>query len=271
MRRGHPHFGTAGRLTAMRAPALTLTALPGIPMVRPGDDLAAIVVAATREAALIPAHGDVFAVAQKVVSKAEGRYVDLATVTPSPRALELAAGTGKDPRHVEVILCESTEVLRQRKDLIIVVHRLGFIMANAGIDQSNLEPDAGERVLLLPEDPDRSAAALKSRLDSAFGVSVAVMISDSFGRAWRNGVVGVAIGAAGLPSLQNRIGAPDLAGRPLRVTEIGFADEVASAAALLMGEAAEGLPVVHIRGLGWSEPASSAASLIRPKHMDLFR
>jgi coenzyme F420-0:L-glutamate ligase/coenzyme F420-1:gamma-L-glutamate ligase len=255
----------------MDALPLTLTAVPGIPLVKPGDDLAAILVDAVRVSGLVPADNDVFVVAQKVVSKAEGRYVDLAGIAPSPRAVALAAETKKDPRIVEVILSESTEIVRRREGLIIVAHRLGFVMANAGIDQSNLDPDEGERVLLLPKDPDASAAALKARLDQAFAASVAVVINDSFGRAWRNGVVGVALGAAGLPALQSRIGEPDLAGRPLRVTEIAFADEIASAASLLMGEAAEGRPVVHIRGHRWSEPAAPAAALVRPKHLDLFR
>jgi coenzyme F420-0:L-glutamate ligase/coenzyme F420-1:gamma-L-glutamate ligase len=251
--------------------ALTISAVAGVPLVRPGDDLAGMLVAAVRTAGIVPDSNDVFVVAQKVVSKAEGRYVRLAAVTPSPRAKALAAETGKDPRHVEIILSESSEVVRTRPGLIVVAHRLGFVMANAGIDQSNLDPGKDERVLLLPRDPDASAAALKARFDAAFGIGVAVVVNDSFGRAWRNGVVGVALGAAGLPSLQNRIGTADLAGRPLRVTEIAFADEIAGAASLLMGEAAEGLPLVHIRGLRWAEPAAPAAALLRPKHLDLFR
>jgi coenzyme F420-0:L-glutamate ligase/coenzyme F420-1:gamma-L-glutamate ligase len=256
----------------MASRAVSLTAIEGIPLVRPGDDLAAILVAAIRGRLVVPAEGDVVVVAQKIVSKAEGRYVDLAAVTPSPRAAELAARTGKDARHVEVILSESDEVVRTREALIIVAHRLGLVMANAGVDQSNLDPGMpGEPVLLLPKDPDASAAALADAFRAAFGVTMGVVISDSFGRPWRNGVVGVAIGAAGLPALIDARGRSDLAGRPLRVTEIGFADEVASAASLLLGEADEGIPAVLIRGLRHDAPAGRAADLIRPKHMDMFR
>jgi coenzyme F420-0:L-glutamate ligase/coenzyme F420-1:gamma-L-glutamate ligase len=256
----------------MPSRAVSLTPVEGISLIRPGDDLAAILVAAIRGQRIVPAGGDVLVIAQKIVSKAEGRYVDLATITPSRRAVELAGRTGKDPRHVEVILSESDEVVRTREALIIVAHRLGLVMANAGVDQSNLDPGmSGEHVLLLPKDPDASAAALRSALEAAFGANIAVVISDSFGRPWRNGVVGVAIGAAGLPALIDARGRADLAGRPLRITEIGFADEVASAASLLMGEADERIPAVLVRGLRRDAPAGRAADLIRPKHMDLFR
>jgi coenzyme F420-0:L-glutamate ligase / coenzyme F420-1:gamma-L-glutamate ligase len=256
----------------MDAPTVTLTAIPGIPLIEPGDDLAAILAAALREAGLALQDKDVLVVAQKIVSKAGGRYVELDAVRPSPRARELAAEIGKDPRHVEVVLAQSAEVVRHREGLLITEHRLGFVMANAGVDQSNIEHGQGrERVLLLPEDPDGACAALKAELDEAFEVDVGIVINDSFGRPWRNGVAGVAIGAAGIPSLKNLIGAPDLFGRPLRVTEIAFADEVAAAASMLMGQGAEGLPVVHVRGLRWSEPPVPAKDLIRPKHRDLFR
>ncbi len=244
----------------MQARTVTYTALSGIPLIGPGDDLATIIAEAVDAAEIIPQPGDTLVIAQKIVSKTEGRYVDLAEVTPTARALELAAVTHKDPRLVEVILAESTEVLRQRKDILIVAHRLGFVMANAGVDQSNI-----------PENPDASCVALKAAFDRIFGVDVAVVINDSFGRAWRNGVVGVALGAAGLPALHNLIGAPDLFGRPMRVTEVAIADELASAASLLMGQADEGTPVVHVRGLRWNAAPANAAALIRPKHMDLFR
>jgi len=255
----------------MEAKTVTYTALSGIPLIEPGDDLAAIVAGAIDAAGIVPRPGDALVIAQKIVSKAEGRYVDLAKVTPSARALELAALTRKDPRLVEVILGESTEVLRQRQDVLIVAHRLGFVMANAGVDQSNVAPDGGDRVLLLPHDSDASCAVLKAAFDRRFGVAVAVVINDSFGRAWRNGVVGVALGAAGLPALHNLIGVPDLFGRPMRVTEVAIADELAAAASLLMGQADEGTPVVHVRGLRWNAPPANAAALVRPKHMDLFR
>jgi coenzyme F420-0:L-glutamate ligase/coenzyme F420-1:gamma-L-glutamate ligase len=255
----------------MKARTVTYTALSGIPLIEPGDDLCAIIADALAAAEIVPQPADTLVIAQKIVSKAEGRYVNLGEVSPSTRALELAAATQKDARLIEVILAESTEVLRQHKDILIVAHRLGFVMANAGVDQSNVAPDGGDRVLLLPRDPDASCAALKAAFDRRFGIDVAVVINDSFGRAWRNGVVGVALGAAGLPALHNLIGAPDLFGRPMRVTEVAVADELAAAASLLMGQADEGTPVVHVRGLRWNAAPANAAALIRPKHMDLFR
>jgi coenzyme F420-0:L-glutamate ligase/coenzyme F420-1:gamma-L-glutamate ligase len=173
---------------------------------------------------------------------------------------------------VEVILSESTDIIRMRPGLVIAVHRLGFIMANAGVDQSNVaQNDGSMRALLLPQNPDASCDALKARLEKAFGVRLGIVINDSFGRPWRNGVVGVAIGAAGVPSVRNLIGSPDLFGRPLRVTEIAVADELASAASLVMGQAAEGVPVVHIRGARWEDAPLPASALVRPKHLDLFR
>jgi coenzyme F420-0:L-glutamate ligase / coenzyme F420-1:gamma-L-glutamate ligase len=253
----------------MDARTVTYTALPGIPLIEPGDDLCSVIANALAAADIVPRDGDTLVIAQKIVSKAEGRYVELAQVAPSARALDLAAATGKDARLIEVILSESTEIIRQHKDLLIVAHRLGYVMANAGVDQSNIT--GGDRVLLLPENPDASCATLKAALDRTFGADIAVVINDSFGRAWRNGVVGVALGAAGLPALRNLIGQPDLFGRPMRVTEVGIADELAAAASLLMGQADEGTPVVHVRGLRWSERPANAAALIRPKHMDLFR
>jgi coenzyme F420-0:L-glutamate ligase/coenzyme F420-1:gamma-L-glutamate ligase len=216
--------------------------------------------------------GDILIIAQKVVSKAEGRFVDLVEVVPSARALALANEVNKDARLVEVILSESDEVVRHKRDVLIVAHRLGFVMANAGVDQSNVAPAAdGERVLLLPRDPDASAAALKARLDGEFGVDLAVVINDSFGRPWRNGAVGVALGAAGIPALQNLIGAPDLFGRRMRVSEVALADEIASAASLLMGQSDEGQPAVHLRGLHCGAPAAPASALVRSRELDMFR
>ena len=250
--------------------SLELLALPGIPMVRAGDDLAALIIAALDRHA--PRDGDVVVVAQKIVSKAEGRTVDLATVTPSAAAETLAAEVGKDPRLVEVILGESARVVRSRPNLIIVQHRLGFVMANAGVDQSNVAPADGiHRVLLLPRDPDGSAAALRERLRQHYNVALGVIISDSFGRAWRRGTSGIAIGAAGLPSLIDLRGQPDLFGRTLEVSIIGFADEIAAAASLLQGQAAEAQPVILVRGLDWSAPHAPAADLVRPLEEDLFR
>jgi coenzyme F420-0:L-glutamate ligase / coenzyme F420-1:gamma-L-glutamate ligase len=255
----------------MSSPTVTLTALPGIPLIEPGDDLAAVLAEALRASAIELRDGDSLVVAQKIVSKAEGRYVELREVAPSPRALELAGEIKKDPRLVEVILRESREVVRYREGLLIVEHRLGFVMANAGVDQSNIAHDNGERVLLLPEDPDRSCAALKRRLDAEFGADVAIVMNDSFGRPWRNGVVGVAIGAAGLPCVMDMVGAPDLFGRALRVTEVALADEIAAAASMVMGQSDEARPAVHIRGLAWRGAPGRAADLVRPKPQDLFR
>jgi coenzyme F420-0:L-glutamate ligase / coenzyme F420-1:gamma-L-glutamate ligase len=252
--------------------AVTLTAIPGIPAIRAGDDLARILGDALGAAALSPMEGDVLVVTHKIVSKAEDRYVTLADVAPSPRAKELAAATGKDPALVEVILSESRAILRFRPGLIIAEHRLGMVIANAGVDHSNVPGGGdGERVLLLPHDPDASSAALRDELRERFGVGCAVVVSDSVGRAWRNGIVGLALGAAGLPALLDLRGRPDLEGRPLRVTQVGLADEIASAAQLLMGEADEGRPAVLVRGLAWDGPPLPASTLVRDPELDLFR
>jgi coenzyme F420-0:L-glutamate ligase / coenzyme F420-1:gamma-L-glutamate ligase len=250
--------------------SLELVALSGIPMVREGDDLATLIIAALDQRELRP--GDVVVVAQKIVSKAEGQTVDLATITPSVDAEKLATDVGKDPRLVQVILDESTRVVRSRPNLIIVQHRLGFVMANAGVDQSNVAPaDGVHRVLLLPRDPDATAEALRAKLQQHYGVPIGVIISDSFGRAWRRGTCGIAIGAAGLPSLIDLRGQPDLFGRTLEVSIIGFADEIAAAASLLQGQAAEAQPVVLVRGLEWKAPPMPAAVLVRSPEEDLFR
>ena len=251
---------------------VTLTALSGIKLVERGDNLGAITVVALRDNRLVPKDGDVLVVAQKIVSKAEGRFVDIATVEPSERAIALAAEVDKDPRFVEVVLSESKRVVRHRPGLLIVEHHLGFVMANAGIDHSNVAAEDGaERVLLLPVDPDGSAKALRQHLLSAFGVGIGVIISDSFGRPWRKGTVGVALGADGLPAFVDLRGHPDLFGRELLVTETGFADEIAAAAGLLMGQADEAIPMVLVRGLTWSAPDVPAAGLVRPAEHDLFR
>ena len=246
-----------------------LTALAGIPFVKAGDDLAALILAALREASLVLQHGDVLVLAQKIVSKAEGRTVDLTTVKPSDRAIALAAKTQKDPRLVELILADSTEVLRQRPGVIIVAHRLGLVLANAGIDRSNV---AGtDQALLLPLDPDRSAADVRRSLQAATGTDVGVMIIDSIGRAWRNGTIGTAIGVSGLPGLLDLRGRPDLFGRRLETTEVGLADELACAASLVMGQADEGRPVVLARGLEYGRRDGSARELVRAREKDLFR
>ena len=253
---------------------MTLTALPEMPLVKPGDDLAGLILEGLKRSALDLRDGDVIVVAQKVVSKAEGRWVDLKTVQPSPAALELAAQTSKDPRLVEVILSESRQVVRTRAALIIVLHRLGFVCANAGVDHSNVggpNGDEGEWVLTLPEDPGRSAAELRRRLEQASGARLGVLIIDSHGRAWRLGTAGVAIGVSGFPALLDLRGHPDLFGYILQVTQVGLADEIAAAASALMGQADEGRPVIHVRGLPYALREGSVSELIRPSEEDLFR
>jgi coenzyme F420-0:L-glutamate ligase/coenzyme F420-1:gamma-L-glutamate ligase len=252
--------------------SLEVIALTGLPLIKAGDDLVELIASALTRNGVTPRAGDVLVVAQKVVSKAEGRIVDLATIEPSAKARTLAAEVDKDPRLVELILSESVRVVRARRNVLIVEHRLGFIMANAGVDQSNVGPAEGSsRALLLPENPDRSAQTLRDGLAAATGVDLAVVINDSFGRAWRQGTAGVAIGVAGLPALIDLRGRPDLFGRTLEFSVVGFADEVAAAASLVMGQANEATPVVLLRGLRWSAPASTAASIIRPANEDLFR
>jgi coenzyme F420-0:L-glutamate ligase/coenzyme F420-1:gamma-L-glutamate ligase len=252
--------------------SLEVIALTGLPLIKAGDDLVEMIAASLKQNGVEPRAHDVLVVAQKIISKADGRMVDLATIKPSAQALALATEVDKDPRLVEVILSESVRVVRARRNVLIVEHRLGFIMANAGVDQSNVGPaDGAQRALLLPEHPDRSAEMLRRGLAAATGINLAVVINDSFGRAWRQGTAGVAIGAAGLPALIDLRGRPDLFGRTLEVSVIGFADEIAAAASLLMGQADEASPVVLIRGLRWSAPESTAASLIRPSNEDLFR
>jgi len=251
---------------------VTYFAVPGIPLVNPGDDLVKLIVAALAVQQFRLVSGDIVVIAQKIVSKSENRYVRLTDIVPGEKAKALAAEIGKDPRYVEIVLSEASEVVRYRPNLLIVAHRLGYVMANAGIDQSNIERvDDEERVLLLPCDPDRSAAVLKQGFDEAYAANVGVIVNDSFGRPWRNGIVGVALGVAGLPSLLDMIGKPDMFGRPMQVTEIAVADEIAAGASLLMGEAAEGLPVVVVRGLTFDAPALNAAALIRQRERDLFR
>jgi coenzyme F420-0:L-glutamate ligase/coenzyme F420-1:gamma-L-glutamate ligase len=251
---------------------VSITGLAGVPMVQAGDDLAALTLDAYAATGLAPEAGDVLVLAQKIVSKSEGRIVDVAAVEPTPEAIALAAKVEKDPRLVEVILSESRRIVRHRPNLLIAEHRRGWVMANAGIDHSNVAPgDGAERVLLLPLDPDASADALRQQLAARTGKRIAVIISDSFGRPFRRGTVGVALGAAGLPALIDWRGQPDLFGRTLEVTETGFADEIAAAASLVMGQADEAVPLALVRGLSWSAPEVPAAELVRPPEHDLFR
>ncbi|MGO8973861.1 MAG: coenzyme F420-0:L-glutamate ligase [Steroidobacteraceae bacterium] len=254
------------------AAELRIIAVADFPQVASGDDLAALTTAALARSELTLRSDDVLVFAQKVISKAEGRRIELATVVPSTSALDLAEVVQKDPRLVELVLRESRRVVRAAKDVLIVEHRLGLVMANAGIDQSNVaDPASGEFALLLPEDPDASAARLRERLHTLTGCAPGIIISDSFGRPWRVGTVGVAIGCAGFPATLDLRGHPDLFGRALRVTVVGHADEIASAASVLMGQASEARPVILVRGLNLRAPHQTAAALIRPHQQDLFR
>ncbi len=249
---------------------LILTALRGIPLVQPGDDLARLILESLTANGLTLQSTDALVVTSKIVSKAEGRIVVLREVTPSERAYDLAARTGKDPRVVELVLQESRGISRVAPNVLVVEHRLGFVSANAGIDQSNLE-GGDERVLLLPLDPDESAHALRQRLFEATGVPIGVVISDSHGRPFRLGNVNVAIGVAGMPALIDLRGQPDLFRRTLRISIQGYADMVASSAGLLTGEGAEGLPVVLVRGLKYPETDGRASQINRPAEHDLYR
>lgn len=250
---------------------LYLMSIPHIPHVQPGDNVAELLLAALAQAGMVLQDGDVLAIAQKIVSKAEGRLVKLAEVTPGPRAQEVAAQTGKDPRLVELILQESVAISRLRPGVLIVRHRLGFTSANAGIDRSNVaQMDGEETVLLLPQDPDGAAAQIRQTFYERLAVKVGVVITDSHGRPFRLGSVGVAIGVAGITALWNRRGEPDLYGYQLQHTDVAVADEIAAAAGLLMGQAAEGAPVVLVRGLNLPAPAGKAADLIRPEEMNLY-
>ncbi len=250
---------------------LMLIPLTGIPLIKPGDDLGALVAAAANTAGLSLQDGDILVVTQKIVSKAEDRFVWLRDVTPSPRAIELAEVTGKDPRLVEVILWDTAEVIRASQNVLIVQHHLGFISANAGVDHSNVSAEA-DTVLRLPEDPDQSARRMRTRLRELTGAAPAVIINDSHGRPWREGTVGVAIGVAGLVPVQDLRGRPDLFGFRLQYTTVGFADQIAAAASLVMGQADEAQPVVLVRGLAY-EPGeeASARQILRPRETDLFR
>jgi coenzyme F420-0:L-glutamate ligase/coenzyme F420-1:gamma-L-glutamate ligase len=252
----------------LQAGSYSVIALAGVPLVQPGDDLCQVVTAALGASGMVLADGDVVVLAQKIVSKAEGRQVALDSVTPSPAAINLAERIGKDPRLAELILSEADAVVRVRPGLVIVRHRLGLTLANAGIDQSNVAPGAA---LLLPVDPDASAAALREAIRAATGRTVAVLVIDSLGRAWRLGTTGTAIGIAGLPAVLDLRGKPDLTGRRLEASELGLADEVAAAASLAMGQAAEGTPIVIVRGLAYEPCDASARSIVRPPELDLFR
>jgi coenzyme F420-0:L-glutamate ligase/coenzyme F420-1:gamma-L-glutamate ligase len=253
---------------------LTLTPLQNIPFIRQDDNLADILLKSLLETKVELQNDDIIVIAQKVVSKAEGRMRNIADVIPTSRALELAEKTQKDARVVELMLQESNEVLRTRVGAIIVEHRLGFVCANAGIDHSNVAghgDDKEEYVLLLPEDPDGTARRIREKVRQKTGINIGVMIIDSHGRAWRNGTVGICIGLSGIPAVMDERGWKDLFGYTLQVTVVGVADELAAAASLMMGQAAEGIPAVHVRGFPYPLGEGSLKELIRPRGQDMFR
>ena len=251
--------------------SMTVFTLPGIPEVQAGDDLAALIADALEAAGETLEPGDIIVAAQKIVSKAEGRYIELADMTPGDEALEWAAKTEKDPRLVQAILDETEKVLRWRPNLLVVEHKRGWVMANAGADQSNIEGAEGERVLMLPLDPDASAAGIRSGLEARYGGPVGVIIADSVGRAWRVGTVGLALGASGVRVMADIRGELDRQGRELKVSIVGAGDEIAAAANLLIGEAAEGTPVAVVRGLDMLDGSQTGADLVRASSEDLFR
>ncbi len=253
---------------------LTLTPIQGIPLIAAGDDIGRIIESALIESSMRLADGDILVIGQKIISKAEDRLVDLTGIEPRPQAASLAVETGKDPRLIELILRESRRVVRTRPGTIIVEHRLGFVCANAGVDHSNVAgpaTEAHEYVLLLPVDPDGSAAAIRAYLESQTGRRVGVVINDSHGRAWRLGTVGTCIGLSNVPALVDQRGRNDLFGYRLQATIIAAVDELAAAASLVMGQAAEGTPVVHVRGFPYTLREGSMQELLRPPEQDLFR
>jgi coenzyme F420-0:L-glutamate ligase/coenzyme F420-1:gamma-L-glutamate ligase len=253
---------------------LVLTPIRQIPLVQPGDNIARLLATAVRNSDLELLDDDIFVITQKVISKSEGRFVNLSTIVPSPEAITIANQTEKDPRFVELVLRESKVVMRTRPGTLIVEHRLGFVCANAGIDHSNVQSLGGnpdDWVLLLPENPDASAGEIREKLEAEFLKKLGVLIIDSHGRAWRIGTVGVAIGFSGIPGVVDLRGKPDMFGYQLRVTQVAAVDELAAAASLLMGQAAENIPVIHVRGFPYPLREGSFKELIRPSELDLFR
>ncbi|HKP60337.1 MAG TPA: coenzyme F420-0:L-glutamate ligase [Polyangiales bacterium] len=256
------------------AEELSLRALRRLPQVTTGADLGALIDAALRAEDLDLWDHDVLVVCSKVIAKAEGRYLDLSSLTPSAAALELAAKSGKDPQMVQAILQDSSHVSRVAGDVLVVRHNTGHVSANAGLDQSNVSPPNaagnGPWVLRLPEDPDASAERLRAQLSAAWNVRLGVVVSDSFGRPFRQGTVGTAIGCAGLPPLYDQRGRPDMFGRVLEHTLSATADQVAAAADLVAGQADEARPVVRVRGLRFAESAAGARVLCRKPEEDLY-
>jgi coenzyme F420-0:L-glutamate ligase/coenzyme F420-1:gamma-L-glutamate ligase len=247
---------------------LVVTGVHGLPEIHPGDDLARLIADAAHAQGEALRDGDILAVAQKIVSKSEGRIVPLGTVVPGARALAMAKEANKDPRQLEVVLSETAKIVRWAHGVLISETRHGFICANAGVDRSNA--GAPDTVILLPVDPDASAMRLQGAIKAKTGARVAVVVTDTFGRAWREGHMNVAIGIAGLPALKRYVGQFDPEGYELRVTEIAIADEVAAAAELVMGKL-DRCPVAIVRGFGVDGNAETARDYVRPADKDLFR
>jgi coenzyme F420-0:L-glutamate ligase / coenzyme F420-1:gamma-L-glutamate ligase len=254
--------------------SMVYTAIPDFPMVQNGDDLASLIVKGCSICNILIEDGDIFVLAQKIVSKAEGRLISFSAITPSAQALELEKITKKDPRFIELVLRQSKKVIRAKYNTLIVEHKKGYICANAGIDHSNLS-DQGELsedwVLLLPEDSDQSAKNIRKSMENLVNKKVGILIIDSHGRPWRNGTVGVTIGLSGLPGLVDLRGQEDLSGFKLKVTTVGVSDELAAGASLLMGQATEKTPVVQVKGFPYSRREANLNELIRPEEEDLFR
>jgi coenzyme F420-0:L-glutamate ligase / coenzyme F420-1:gamma-L-glutamate ligase len=253
---------------------LTFTAVENIPMIKEGNDLCEIIIKAMNDQKLIMQEGDILVIAQKVISKAEGRQINFSRIIPSAKALELAEITQKDARFIELVLSESKNVVRAKFNTLIVEHKNGFICANAGIDHSNVVEvgeDSENWVLLLPENSDESANKIRVKLEKFYKLRIGILIIDSHGRAWRNGTVGMTIGLSGLPALIDLRGNEDLFGFHLKSTTLGAADELAAGASLLMGQAAEGTPVIHVRGFPYKLRDAKLDELIRPISDDLFR
>jgi coenzyme F420-0:L-glutamate ligase / coenzyme F420-1:gamma-L-glutamate ligase len=254
--------------------ALILNPLNNIPLIKSGDDIPDILLSSLKENQIELVDNDILVITHKIISKAEGRKIHLSQVQASTRAKDLAIISKKDPRLIELILGESKEVIRSTTNHIIVEHRLGFICANAGIDHSNVSSEGDlpeEWYILLPVDPDKSASRVRKKIEKMTGIKIGVLIIDSHGRAWRNGIVGTAIGISGIPGLVDMRGWEDLFGFRLRITQEAAADELASAASLLMGQSGEKIPVVHVRGFPYPLRKSSMKELIRRKDKDLFR
>lgn len=253
---------------------LVFTGLKGIPLIKKGDSIPKIILDSFQMNKIILEDNDVLVITQKIISKSEDRMVNLNNISVSRKAKKISTILQKDSRLIELILKESKEIIRVTKKHIIVVHRLGFICANAGIDHSNVFCDKGdpkEFYLLLPKDPDKSARHIQSVVRKITGKIIGVLIIDSHGRAWRNGIVGTTIGLAGIPGLVDLRGKEDLFGYKLRISQVAAADELAASASLLMGQADEMIPVVHVRGFPYPLRKSSLKELIRPKKLDLFR